>query len=50
MARTQRQNKGIFCLETYKWYGSKDESSVEPILELLHKSHKRVPYTRRDPR
>ena len=48
MARTQRQNKGIFCLETYKWYGSKDESSVEPILELLHKSHKRVPYTRRD--
>ena len=48
MARTQGQNKGIFCLETYKWYGSKDESSVEPILELLHKSHKRVPYTRRD--
>ena len=48
MARRAGLTKGVYCLETYKWYGSKDESSVEPILELLHKSHKKVPFLRRD--
>ena len=43
--RRSDQKKGIFCLETDRWYGTKDRSSVEPILSLLErlKDHE-VPY------
>lgn len=43
--RRSDQKKGIFCLETDRWYGTKDRSSVAPILDILGrlKNHE-VPY------
>ena len=39
------QTKGVFCLETDRWYGPKDLSSVEPILSLLERlKDYEVPY------
>ena len=39
--------KGIFCLETPLWYGIKDRTSIEPVLQLLEKRLK-VPYLHHD--
>ena len=49
MARSAKQKKGVFCLETHSWAGDKDETSVEPLLELLHKMNGyQLSYLRRD--
>ena len=34
VAKTKDQRKGIFCLESH-WWGVKDKTTVEPILQLL---------------
>lgn len=47
MVRRSDQRKNIFCLETYSWYGRKDRTSVEPVLELL-KGMGYCDYLRRD--
>jgi hypothetical protein len=40
--------KGIFCLET-EWWGTKDRTTVEPVLQLLSKhSDYKVPYIHRE--
>ncbi len=41
------KKKGIYCIETERWYGRKDRSSVEPILRLLEQVNK-VRYLRKD--
>lgn len=39
------EKKGVFCLETDRWFGQKDRSSVEPILSLLERlKDYKVPY------
>ena len=47
VARRADQRKNIFCLETDSWFGRKDRTSVEPVLELL-KVTGRCDYIRRD--
>ena len=43
--RRQDQTKGVYCLETDRWDGSKDRSSVEPVLHLLERlKDYKVPY------
>ena len=43
--RRLNQTKGIFCLETDSWEGTKDRSSVEPVLGLLERlKDDKVPY------
>ena len=43
--RQGKQTKGIICLETDRWEGTKDQSSVEPVLRLLERLNDyRVPY------
>ena len=34
-APTKDQTKGVFCLEAAHWSGTKDRTSVEPMLRLL---------------
>lgn len=46
--KTQRQKKGIFCLEGH-WEGVKDETTVEPMLTLLRTlAGYKVPYRHYD--
>ena len=43
--RRADKEKGVFCLETDRWFGQKDRSSVEPILSLLERlKDYKVPY------
>ena len=44
-ARKKHLTKGIFCLESPRWYSAKDKTSVVPILEMLSKLYgEEVPY------
>lgn len=46
--KTRYKPKGIFCLEG-DWWGVKDKTTVEPVLELLQKNKDyHVPYIHRD--
>ena len=37
MAAKKGSRKGVFCLETDRWYGQKAQHTVEPILQLIQK-------------
>ena len=41
------KKKNIFCLETDQWYGQKDRSSVEPMLQVIER-HLEISYQHRD--
>ena len=47
MAKKKSDKKHIFCLETDQWYGQKNRSSVEPMLQVVER-HQDVSYQHRD--
>ena len=44
MAKSKR--RGIYCIETV-WFGTKDQTSVRPMLQLLESSFLQVPFIHR---
>ena len=43
---TKGKRRGVYCIETV-WFGTKDQTSVRPMLQLLNSSFLRVPFVHR---
>ena len=47
--KTEKQKKGIFCLEEAGWFrGIKDTTTLEPVLRLLETGYFKVPFLHHD--